>query len=80
MTIYPICDEVSDFIADNADPQNLIDFHPSQRSQDRLEELIWRSNAGVLSADERQELEFTAELDRILRMAKLKVRSRFRQD
>ena len=65
--------ELVDFIA-GANPEAVAGFRPSQKSLDRLVDLIEREKTEGLSADERAELDHFIELEHILRMAKAKAR------
>lgn len=57
-TLIPsIYDELIDFLVDKASPEEILAFKPSQRAQTRAADLLDRNNAGVLTPEERLELE-----------------------
>ena len=70
-------DEVFDLIA-GLDSQAIVDFRPSASAQERVEDLIARSNAGVLTPEERKELDSALHLEHFMRMAKIRARQRLR--
>jgi hypothetical protein len=73
-------DEVIDFIASGTTPQNVIDFHPSERTQDRVDELLLKSKNGEISASERSELDHYLQLEHLMRMAKARARDLLSND
>jgi len=67
-------EEVIDFIAAGTTPQNVIDFRPSNAAQERLEDLLSRENEGLLSAEEKFELDHYLQLEHLIRLAKARAR------
>lgn len=51
-------------------PQEMIAFHPSERTQLRVETLLEKKHSGTLNADERLELDYFLMLEHIIRLAK----------
>jgi len=67
-------EEVIDFIAAGTTPQNVIDFRPSDAAQQRLEDLLSREKEGVLSVEEKFELNHYMQLEHLMRLAKARAR------
>ncbi|MEO6907375.1 MAG: hypothetical protein ABI210_05755 [Abditibacteriaceae bacterium] len=66
--------EVIEFIASGTTPNNVIAFHPSQASKDRVETLIQRKKAAEISEEENSELEHYMQLEHLMRLAKARAR------
>lgn len=49
-------DEVIDFIAE-ANPEKVLAFHPSEATQERVTDLVYREKTTGLSAEEKTELD-----------------------
>jgi hypothetical protein len=75
-TVY---DELIDFIAAGSTPEQVAAFSPSEAVQDRVWDLVRREKEGSLGPDEKAELDYYAQLEHILRMAKAKARLRLKQ-
>ncbi len=67
-------EEVIDFIAAGTTPQNVIAFHPSQASQERVGDLLAREKDGELSPAEKLELDHYLQLEHLMRLAKARAR------
>ena len=63
-------EEIIDFIAAGTTPQSLIEFQPSETVKERVAELIFQEKNGLLSADEKAELDHFMLLEHLLRLAK----------
>lgn len=66
--------EFIDFIVEGMTPEQIISFKPSEKTQNRVDELLKALKNDVISPDERAELNHHAELENIVRMAKAKAR------
>jgi hypothetical protein len=66
--------EIIDFIAAGSTPEAVIKFHPSDSVQQRVAELVERSNEGTLSGEDQSELEDYLQLEHIMIMAKARAR------
>jgi hypothetical protein len=66
--------EIIDFIAAGTTPQAVVDYRPSAEAQQRVADLIARQKEGVLSPEEKSELDHFMDLEHILRMAKGRAR------
>lgn len=64
-------DEIIDFLAGH-NPERIINFHPSQKTQNRVEFLLETKRQENLTLEERNELEYYLMLEHIIRMAKAK--------
>jgi hypothetical protein len=67
-------DEVIDFIAAGTTPEAVVAFRPSDSVQQRVAELVERSNDGSISSEEQSELEDYLQLEHIMIMAKARAR------
>ena len=67
-------DEFVDFIARGGGPEAVIAFHPSEATQDRAYELIYKERDAALTAQETAELNHYMELEHLFRMAKARAR------
>lgn len=67
-------DEIIDFIAAGTTPETVVAFRPSITVQQRVGELVERSNDGSISPEERSELEDYLQLEHIMIMAKARAR------
>ena len=74
MNSVKVYEEVIDFIAAGTTPQNVIDFRPSDAAQERLEDLLSREKEGLLSAEEKFELDHYLQLEHLMRLAKARAR------
>jgi len=71
----PIYLELVDFVAGGTTPEAVINFHPSEKAQERVADLVERNRRSSLTPEERAELDHFLELEHILRLAKAKARS-----
>jgi hypothetical protein len=67
-------EEVIDFIASGTTPETVVAFRPSRAVQERVAELIERSQDGSISAEDQSELQDYLQLEHIMVMAKAKAR------
>lgn len=68
-------DEVVDFFARGPSREEIAAFRLSERTVERVRELLRRNSAGTLTADEADELDECVQLDRMV----LLIRARARQ-
>jgi len=66
--------EIIDFIAAGSTPELVIAFRPSDTAQQRVAELVHRSQEGRLSSEEQSELEDYLQREHLMIMAKAKAR------
>ena len=67
-------EEIVDFIAAGASPQNVVAFRPSETAKERVADLIQREKTASLSSDERSELDHYLQLEHLMRLAKARAR------
>jgi len=67
-------DEIIDFIAAGSTPEAVVAFRPSDSVQQRVAELVERSNDASISSEEQSELEDYLQLEHIMIMAKARAR------
>lgn len=70
MSVTKSYEEVIDFIAAGTTPEALVAFHPSDGVQQRVADLIERSNEGSISAEDQSELEDYLQLEHIMIIAR----------
>ena len=66
--------EFIDFIVEGMTPEQIIAYKPSDKAQQRVDELVWALKNDTIDPDERAELNHHVELEHIIRMAKAKAR------
>lgn len=71
MNVY--ADIVTSMLA-GMSPDQILAFKPSESSQTRVSELLWLSNSGNISPDERAELTHYMEVESVIRLAKARAR------
>jgi hypothetical protein len=74
MISSPIYEEIIDFLAAGTTPDSLIAFRPSEGARQRVEELIRREKATLLSIEETDELNHYMQLEHSMRLAKARAR------
>ena len=67
-------DEIIDFIASGTTPEAVVAFQPSLDVQRRVAELVERSKAGTISAEDQAELDDYLQLEHVMIMAKARAR------
>jgi hypothetical protein len=67
-------EEVIDFIAAGATPDNVVTFQPSAEARRRVSSLIEQEKLGALSPEERSELDHYMQLEHLMRLAKARAR------
>ena len=70
MNTAKVYEEVIDFIAAGTTPQNVIAFRPSEAARERVADLLAREKEGVLSPEEKSELDHYLQLEHLMRLAK----------
>ena len=68
--------EVADLILSTPTPEQIIAFKPSDRSEDRLSELLSLNRQGTLSASDRAELDQYLWVNHLMNMLKIRVRQK----
>lgn len=70
MGAFMVQEEVERFFAKRPSPQQIVAFHLTERTSERLYELVGRKRDGVLTENERQELETYESIEYRVRAAK----------
>jgi len=65
-------DEFVDFFARGPSSEEIMSFHPSPETQERVRELLERNSADELTEDEALELEWFGELEHLMQLVKLR--------
>jgi hypothetical protein len=68
-----VASEVVAFLSTNPAPQTVLDFHISDEAQDRLRRLLALNTEGLLSEEERLELDELTRLEHVIVMLKARV-------
>jgi hypothetical protein len=76
MVATRVYEEVIDFLASGASPEEIIAYTPSDGAKARVWELIQRKKASELSPEGDEELAVYAQLEHIMRLAKARARIR----
>ena len=71
--------EIAWFLAHHPTPEQIVAFHPSAEVAERAYELIRTEREGVLTADERQELESYVVIEYLMELVKLEAQRQLRQ-
>ena len=72
--------ETIQFLLKNPDPQELLDYHVSERAQEKLQRLLALNQAGLLSEMEQLELDELQQIEHIVIMLKAQVTSQLKQE
>ncbi len=67
-------EEIIDFIAAGTTPEGIVAFRPSESVQQRVAQLVERSQDGSISAEDQSELDDYLQLEHIMIMAKARAR------
>lgn len=70
-----IYDEIAELLA-NMNPAKVVQFHASKEAQQRLEELLEKNKEGMLTEDEKIEIERFMAVEHIVRLAKARAHQR----
>ena len=69
-----VYEELVDFIAGGSTPDDVAAWTPSEAARERAAELLAAEKAGILSPDDRAELNHYLELEHLMRLAKARAR------
>jgi hypothetical protein len=67
-------EEIIDFIAAGTTPETVLAFRPSREVQERVAELVERSQEGSISTEDQAELDDYLQLEHLMIMAKARAR------
>lgn len=65
--------EIIEFLATEPTPQQILEYHVSERAQSRLQRLLTLNEAGILGESEQQELDELEKIEHILIMLKAQI-------
>lgn len=65
-----VCDELIDFVADNAAPEKLVTFQSGDEARERCSDLLFREKYESLSPEETYELDCFGSLGHVMLWAK----------
>ena len=71
-----VLEEIADFIASGPTSDQVLHFRPSPQSQARAQELASKLKDGLLSAEERRELDQFEYAERLMRLTKAGIHAR----
>ena len=75
MTIYNAYDQIAELIA-TLDPTKVLALKATNEMQSRLEDLVEKSKSGEIDRREKDELDHYIVLERLIRLAKIRVQPR----
>ena len=75
MTIYNAYDQIAELIA-TLDPTKVLALKATNEMQSRLEDLVEKSKSGEIDRKEKDELDHYIVLERLIRLAKIRVQPR----
>lgn len=78
--VVRVYEEIADFFASGPSPAEILAFHLSNESVEWLRELLYKNSAGTLTADETDELDQVATLNRLLMLIRSRISSERRWD
>jgi hypothetical protein len=67
-------EEIIEFIARGTTPGNVAAFRPSEKTKERVAELIRREKTSALSPEEESELNHYLQMEHLMRLAKARAR------
>ena len=70
--------EIAHFLAHHPTPEQIVAFHPSSEVAERAYELIRTEREGVLTEEERQELESYVVIEYLMELVKLEAQRQLR--
>lgn len=71
-------DHIIDFIVRGMNPNEIINYRPPVTTSERLEILVNKEKEGLISTEEKSELEHYLMIEHIMRLAKAKARKQQR--
>lgn len=74
-----LLEEIADLWASGPSPGQLLDFRPSAEVQQRARQLLSKSGAGQISAEEQRELDQYEQAELLMQMVKARLRANAEQ-
>ena len=75
----PAFDGLLELLANNADPQQILDFHLPEDNQRRLDDLLAKNRSNTLTDADKVELQSFEQLEHVVRLLKAKMYDRTNQ-
>jgi len=72
--------EIIEFLSQNPTPQNIMEYHVSERAQSRLQKLLTLNQAGLVSSQEMSELDEIEKIEHIMIMLKAQATQKLNQE
>jgi hypothetical protein len=69
-------DDILDFLASTPTPEQIIEFEPSEALKQRLSYLLDQNRQGILSPDEKSDLDEFLQMNHFMTMLKLRARQK----
>ena len=76
----PIYDEVLEFLVSSPSPEQIIAFHASESTQERVRKLLEANRLDALTADQQAELNQFEQVNHLVSMLKIYARQRLQAD
>ena len=76
--LFDVWNEVDEFLTSTPTPQQILDFHPSESTQERLRDLLDANRSRQLTADEEEELNETLAVETFMRRLKIRALAKVR--
>lgn len=70
MVALEVYQETVEFMATGPKPEQIVSFKPSEKMEERVRELIFREKEGLITEDEKKELDEILFFDHIMRLIK----------
>lgn len=77
--VRTVFDEVTDFLAVEPSPQEIIDYFLTDELQQRLDELLDKNSEGEITTSEREELEQFLNVNRMFSLLKTKMKLKLKR-
>jgi hypothetical protein len=74
--LYPLFDEVWDFLLEHPGPESVIAYQPSEALNERLDYLLDQNRLERITPDERAELDEFLRINHVMNMLKVRARQR----
>ncbi len=70
--LSPTYDDFLDYLLERADPEDVLAYQTSEEQQERAFDLLEKNNAGTLTMDEEIELARMQEINRLVKLLKVR--------
>ena len=77
--IRTVFGEITDFLANNPTPQEIIDYRLPEYLQERAHELLEKNGEGLLTSEEQKEMVDFSRIDHMLTLLKAKTRLKLKK-